>query len=147
MASNCAGFAFTIRRPQLSAGLRLMLWLFLFAVKIAETVRFQVDEVLDRSRSAAPDRSTSSSRSRCCASDSNTRTSLVRRRSFGRNPAHLADHAAELRRLHELSVDAPAAVDMLSLINVPPKSLAPASSAICDSLGPSFTHETCRLGI
>lgn len=36
----------------------------------------------------------------------------------------------------------PADVDMLSLIKVPPKSLAPAPSRSCDILAPSLTHET-----
>ena len=40
---------------------------------------------------------------------------------------------------------APAAVEMLSLMSVPPKSLAPHESSHCAWRIPSFTQETCRL--
>ena len=100
MASNCAGFAFMIR--QWSAGSRLMLWLFLFAVKIAETVRFQVDKILIGAEALRRVidlvEEVAVLRFRFKHADL-----WVSRRSFGRNAAHLADHAAELRRLHELS--------------------------------------------
>ena len=42
---------------------------------------------------------------------------------------------------------APAAVEMLSLMSVPPKSFAPHESSHCACRIPSFTQETWRLRI
>ena len=47
--------------------------------------------------------------------------------------------------LHTVFTEAPADVEMLSLISVPPKSLQPAERRYCENPVPSFTHDVCTL--
>ena len=79
--------------------------------------------VVDQRRADAPDRPLPSSGERA--------QRLVARVALGRDAARVADHAAQLGGRISWPCCAPAEVEMLSFISVPPRSLAPQTSSHC----------------